>query len=441
MDSMRLLPGDVLAKDLLHPETHHPLLPAGTVLTQASINKLRALHLEDFALGHLFKRMLDSSDLLEAPCYQEQLRGVREQLLGAIEGAMADDLFDLMPLIRAVEAFISVFQSGNVRGSELRSAGDYDSSHPINVMLLALVTARELRMSENQLLNLGVGALLHDIGRYCLPQAVFNKDGKLSISEFGIIRKHPDCGLSLLKRWNLAHVQALEVVRGHHERLDGSGYPDGLRDKQIPLTSALVAIADTYDAMLSDRPYRRRVSPSLAYQCIRTSAGRHFAHEIVQAFLRQINPYPLGSKVILSTGEIAEVIQENQENPLLPVVKVFDRVIDLAERKGTILSGCMPRRFARAEVQGKVLYDGHEGSICNISGSGICFEDPGDLKVNAIIRLRIEFEQEVIDAQGKVMWSRPGPGGKNLVGLLFTQLRPADHLKILRQVEGSILLP
>ena len=441
----RLAVGDVLAKDLLHPETSHPLLPSGTVLNETLIRKIRQLHLEEVALAHIYKRILDSSDLLDAPYCGEQIRLIREQLLVAIDCATARTPFDLSLATRSVESLLdAIEQAGDWRGRELRSVGDYDSAHPVNVMLLCLVTGRGMGFSRNQLVNLCLGSLFHDIGRYRLPQGVFNKEGPLTMQEYGIVRQHPMAGVELLQNsWRMGHFQALEVVRCHHERADGSGYPEGLKGSSIPQMAYLAAIADTYDAMLSDRTYRRRISPSLAYQCIRTSSGRLFDAEVAANFLRLVNPYPIGSKVFLNTGEMAEVLQENPNNPLMPLVLLDGQEVNLAtDRKGTIVSGCFPRSFRRVNVTGKLDYDAgqanpFQGELCNISGSGVCFLDPqGVLKITGTVRMHIQVDGEDIEATGKVMWTKPQGPGNSLVGILFSRITPENHLKILRLVDS-----
>jgi HD-GYP domain-containing protein (c-di-GMP phosphodiesterase class II) len=161
----------------------------------------------------------------------------------------------------------------------------HTGEHIERVREYSVAIARQLRLAEEDVWRIGVGAVLHDLGKIGVPDAVLNKPGALTRAESDVMRRHPVIGAGLLDA-DPALALALPAVVYHHERWDGSGYPYGLAGDRIPLDGRIVSVADAYDAMISDRPYRARLSVQHALQEIAAGMGTQFDPEIARAFLK-----------------------------------------------------------------------------------------------------------------------------------------------------------
>jgi putative two-component system response regulator len=186
-------------------------------------------------------------------------------------------------------------QAGKIRDSfmnavtalalALDAKDEYTSGHSGRVSEISVIIARELGMQDNALEDVKLAGLIHDIGKIGVKEAVLNKPGALTAEEFEHIKTHPVIGERILKPI-VEEKEILDMVRMHHERFDGKGYPDGLSGDQIPLGASIMALADAYDAMTSDRPYRKSLGVSVAIEEIKKGSGTQFAPDVVEAFLR-----------------------------------------------------------------------------------------------------------------------------------------------------------
>jgi len=174
-------------------------------------------------------------------------------------------------------------QDGRRVVRELVDSFEYPDAHAEAVAELAARIAEQLEVSRERLRTLAVGALLHDVGKLTLDERILAKPGPLDPSEWSLVRTHPDEGERLLR--GALTREALAVVRWHHERWDGSGYPDGLRGEQIPLGARIVAVADAFCTMLEHRPYRRPVEPAAAMTELERESGAQFDPACVDALL------------------------------------------------------------------------------------------------------------------------------------------------------------
>lgn len=220
--------------------------------------------------------------------------------------------------------------------SEIKNYDNYTSEHSFNVAVLSILIGLTLGLKRSEMVDLGVGALLHDVGKMLLPRSLLNKPGKLTTSEWEQIKKHPENGYKLLERQNLSK-NSLSVVNEHHERINGAGYPLGLKHNQITLSAKIAMVADSFDAMSSTRVYRDGVTPYKAIKVIKTMSGLYFDTEVVDAFLANILPYPVGATVRLSDGQIGIVIASGAEKQPEPVVQVvFDKLGNMTHTKEII---------------------------------------------------------------------------------------------------------
>jgi len=225
--------------------------------------------------------------------------------------------------------------------NHLKNKDEYTSQHSLRVCVLALTFGRHLELSEEELNLLGMGALLHDVGKMKIPGELLNKPGRLTAEEFELMKSHVPLGVEILSGTPGIPAAAIEVARSHHERFDGSGYSVGLKGKQIGLFGQIGAIVDSYDAITSDRSYHKGMSAHDALRKMYEWRRKDFHETLVEQFIQCMGIYPIGSVVEMNTGSIGVVVSINRLRRLRPrVALVLDagkkpypspRVIDLNE--------------------------------------------------------------------------------------------------------------
>jgi HD-GYP domain-containing protein (c-di-GMP phosphodiesterase class II) len=201
---------------------------------------------------------------------------------------------------------------------------DFLYAHSVNASILATNLGLAHGYGRTELINLCTSALVHDIGYLKVPKDIINKPAKLSKEEFDLVKKHTIYGVELLSKIEGLPESASEVVHEHHERVDGSGYPNGKRRDEISDFAKIVAIAEVYEAITHPRPYRReKIIPYQAVKTIVQKEKNSFEPELVKVFLNSISPYPPGSFVLLNNGVIGRIYSVNKTLPLRPVVEIF----------------------------------------------------------------------------------------------------------------------
>ncbi|WP_248766137.1 HD-GYP domain-containing protein [Pseudomonas protegens] len=255
----------------------------------------------------------------------------------AIELVKVDDLVHNVStsLLRHPDVLISL--------ARLKTADDYTYMHSVAVCALMVAVARQLELPVAQVHQAGVAGLLHDIGKLTIPESILNKPEKLSADEFERIKLHPAAGGAILRQNPQLDALVLDVCLHHHEKIDGSGYPHHLAGEQISLFAQMGAVCDVYDAVTSTRPYNRGWDPAEALQRMSGWTG-HFDSRVLQALVKCVGIYPVGSLVRLHSGKLAVVLEQNSESLLLPKVKVFfstrskmplpQRILDLSRLQG-----------------------------------------------------------------------------------------------------------
>jgi len=228
----------------------------------------------------------------------------------------------------------------------LQSENQQIAQHCMNVSVLATTFGRFLEWDESLLNVIGEGALLHDAGMSRVPRWILDKPGPLTQREFQLVRMHADYAARILAADGGYDSRVIEIVRHHHERVDGTGYPDGLRGHNIPAYVQAVSIVDVYESMTAEKSYEAALTPSLALTRLHRRVDRHFNRQLVERFIRCIGIYPLSSLVRLQNGALGIVISSQEENRLKPVLLLV---------KGPQGETLMPRRMlnlALMEAQG-----------------------------------------------------------------------------------------
>ena len=205
---------------------------------------------------------------------------------------------------------------------QLKNADDYTFQHSVGVCALLTAFGKTLELSRQTVYDMGVGALLHDIGKMRVPVAILNKPGRLTETEFDEIKQHVVYGSELVREAPWMSATALQVLEQHHERFDGSGYPGRLASSAISPAGQMAAIVDVYDAITAERVYHKAMMPAEALRKLLEWSHFHFNKELVAHFIRSLGIYPVRTVVSMESGLIGIVIEQNPANQLRPIVLV-----------------------------------------------------------------------------------------------------------------------
>lgn len=224
-----------------------------------------------------------------------------------------------------VGTLVEVLENTTIIREDLAAVASYDQGtyvHSMNVAIYSLILGHALGMTHAMLLDLGTGAMLHDIGKLWVPESVLNKTDKLTKSEWEIMKSHATWGHQALSRQHELSYLVAHCAYQHHERIDGSGYPRGLKGDQIHIFGKIIAVADVYDAMVMHRSYRAGMVPAQVMEYLFSQAGIAFDLDLVSIFSKRVALYPLGTSVTLSDGRSGVVVSIYDQIPLRPVVRI-----------------------------------------------------------------------------------------------------------------------
>lgn len=215
--------------------------------------------------------------------------------------------------------------------SALKVSDEYTFKHSVDVATMSMIVSRQYGLPNEQIYEIGISGLLHDIGKSRIPNEILNKAGKLTDEEFALIKQHSLLGYQILKdKPELSNAIKLGVLQ-HHEKINGSGYPMGATEDKIHIFAKIIAVADIYDALVTERPYKKAFTPRDAVEMIMAMTGE-LDLKVMQSFLESVILYPVGTNVDLSNGEKAKVVANNSKYVLRPTVVglTSGRVYELA---------------------------------------------------------------------------------------------------------------
>ena len=266
------------------------------------------------------------------PAFEAELvraRAVYDEAKGMVKGLLEDvrlgRSLDGDRAVKTVDGMVdSIFRNQDALTSltRLKSFDDYTFQHSLNVSVLTLALGRHLGILKDELRRLGIGAILHDLGKMRVPEEILNKPGRLTDEEFAVMKTHPLHGAKLLMDTDAVPDDSATVALNHHERFNGRGYPRGLEGMSIGKFGLISAIVDVYDAITSDRVYHKGMESHQALQKIYEWSKTDFYPVYVHKFVQCLGIYPVGSMVELDTGEVGVVCRQNRADLIRPVVRL-----------------------------------------------------------------------------------------------------------------------
>lgn len=315
-------PGMKLARAIFRDQDGKVLLRPSVVLKQSYIQKIRDLKYQFIYIMDPGDEEQDIANL--EPIKEEtlfQARGLVKKYFALLKQSKSVDLAEIKSVIGDIVD--QIIRNPNVVYNmvDIRSHDNYTYAHSVNVCVISVMVGIALNLNRKQLETLGIGALMHDIGKILIDNRILNKPTKLEPKEAELVRKHAKDGYDLLKKKANINFLSSHVVFQHHEREDGSGYPRGLIGKRIHSFSKIVAVVDAYDAMTSNRVYQKEITSQQALEVIKVDAGRKFDPAVVEAFIHVVAPFPVGSVVIFKNGDKAVVKSVSRFECLVEVIE------------------------------------------------------------------------------------------------------------------------
>jgi HD-GYP domain-containing protein (c-di-GMP phosphodiesterase class II) len=321
-----------------------PLLRQGVALTESMGRRLYQLHVRAVWVEDGMGEGIDPA----MPLPEHVRRSAEEASNACLEAARAsansqrrvavDDIERIENAVGQIVGALADCPEAACALDDLASADSYTHTHSVRVTTLGLLLATRIirldgwsdwhgrqrydRVNE-RLVALGTGLLIHDIGKISIPAELLNKPGKLTPEEYELIKTHPEAGASLLSPERVSPL-TIAVVRDHHERWDGAGYPAGKAGDDLHQFARIASVADTYDAATADRPYRPALPPHVGVSIITEGAGTQFDPAVVEHFKRVVMPYPVGYTLQLKNGAEAVVAAVDPDRPNWPVLRYRD---------------------------------------------------------------------------------------------------------------------
>lgn len=327
-----LYPGMILKGDGFD-ESGRKVVDKYTPITQEQIDRLFAEHV--ITITYTRERLKSKKDVPSGMISEEHFERAMEVVDG-IEYAIRTKRARLpfKDAEQIIDRFMEDIKNNREACLNLLDLSDYDDytfTHSVNVAVLCIFLGFTMTMDERSIREMGIAGLMHDIGKTLISVDIIRKPGPLTDEEWNVIRKHPVYGYHILLPDNRYDKETVRAVLFHHENFNGGGYPYGVKGDQTNVYARCISVADTFDAMTTDKPYRKAVSYSAAFHEILAESGKKFDPKIVNAFLKDMLVktneaplYPVGLYVLLGTGEIARVTGHRYSPyTLRPIVTVF----------------------------------------------------------------------------------------------------------------------
>ncbi len=320
--------GEKLGKPIYDLEGR-PLLRRGAVLTERLLTRLYNLgihyiYVEDERLADI-----EYEDVISDETRREAIQTIKTEFTEIADSVKLNKVINgdrlSVDFSKVVYSILSDIKKNRDALSILSDVYIYDNyvfTHSLNVTVYTLALAVKLGYNERELLEIGIGALLHDVGKMAVPLEILNKPGKLTKEEFEVIKTHPKVGYDMLKDLPNISLLTAHCALQHHERINGSGYPYGLKGDEIHEYAQIIGIADVFDAVTSHRSYRKPMLPHEALELLYSGVGTLYDIRYIQEFNQTIAVYPIGLTVVLSDGRVGIVVKQNKGLSTRPVVRI-----------------------------------------------------------------------------------------------------------------------
>lgn len=297
-------------------------LTRGTVLNHSYIHRLRKLSIDSIYVSTLSQTRLQNppEDVITEKTRIQAIKKVQTSFKN-FQMAPSIDIDELKQTAKTIIADLTHNQRNLLQINDIRLHDDYTFSHSVNVAVIATMLGRLCHYNNERLHDLTLSALLHDVGKIKIPLPILNKPINLSEAELETIQRHPDYGYNILINAKQFCALAAQVAQQHHEKLDGSGYPQQLSGNAINQEARIVAIADVYDALTSDRPYKKAYRPDIAYKIMSNCSPGHFDPDLLRIFFNNVAIYPIGTivKTVLGFAIVTSIVNNHTLTPKIAV--------------------------------------------------------------------------------------------------------------------------
>ena len=280
---------------------------------QTEIDKLSAT-----AQGN--SRLPFKQEIVEAKRFLNEAKNITRHLMDDVRLGKQIDLQQVENLVERMTQSILNSKDALISLARIKNKDEYTYLHSLAVSALCISFADHLGLDSKKIKQIGIGGLLHDIGKVKVPIGILNKPGALTEKEFEIMKEHVNHGNCILQQTNIDE-SAVSVTAHHHERLDGTGYPDGLKGDQISFFGQMAAVVDIYDALTSERCYKGSMPPTQALRKLFEWSHSYLNKELVEKFIAHVGIYPIGTLVRLRSGFLGVVIRHGEKGLLYPVVR------------------------------------------------------------------------------------------------------------------------
>ena len=303
------------------------LLKEGLIIKEQYISKVIELGIQGVYIEDHISKDIEIENVINDELRLETVRKIKDLYIEVEQGSdnIESSISTMNMLVEDIVDELMNSKHVIVNMIDIKLFDDYTFFHSVNVAILSIIMGIALDLNKEELKNLGMGALLHDIGKVFIHKDCLNKQGKLTDDEFEQMKKHPVEGYRHIRaNFNIPLHASLGVLQ-HHEKYDGTGYPHQKAGTDISLFGRIIAIADVYDAITSERPYRKGILPSKAMEYIMGGSGYHFDFELISIFISKVAAYPVGTCVKLSNGMIGIVVENYSDASTRPKIRLIGK--------------------------------------------------------------------------------------------------------------------
>ena len=329
--SVGFLEAGMVAARNVHSAEGRLLVTKETVLSEAMVANIQKTSLGSIYLRNPLFQDIEAEEVVT----EDNRRKAVMALKSAVTAYQKTKVLDIQPLKKVLrELVVEIIRNRDsmIHQLDMRTYQDYIYAHSVNTCVLSVLIAVNLDYPEGKLTDLALGTMLHDVGMMMLPDALLMKMGNLTPEESKQVQQHPEDGFNILRTVREIPITVAHIAYQHHERVDGKGYPRNLTADKILEVAKVAAVADTFDALVSDRPYRKGMVPHEAYEVMMALADSYVDRDILHLFLTHVAIYPVGAVVQLDNGQHGVVTK------VLPRLQTRPQVRLLTDQQGNLLS-------------------------------------------------------------------------------------------------------